>query len=241
MEHVLLGTGKLRLAPPDMYGPPKGPVGLRVSATRHGVTGTYRSPLGEETLILALVPLIDEVTTSVALSVCVPTVASEAENVPLPLVNPASAGSVARLSVLVKWTGSVKVVTVLLLAFRAVIVNRTGTPAVAVVGATTEKWVTVPPPDEIVTVAPVAETDMADPGREEDTGFRTCTLDDDVCVVLDIVRPIVATRPLDIVLEFIPHTRHVMLPAVELHDTALPAVVAALPAVTATAEKSEVE
>jgi len=239
MEHVLLGMGKLRLVPPDMYGPPRGPVGLRVSATRHGVTGRYCRPAGAETLILALVPVIDEVIRSVALSVCVPAVTSEAENVPLPLVKLALAGSAARPSVLVKCTGSLKPVTGLLLAFRAVIVNGTGTPAVALAGVATEKCVALF--CEIVTVAPVAETGIVSPGSGEDPGFRTCTLDDELSVVLDIVRPIVATKPLAIVLELIPHARHVTLPAVELHDTALPAVVAAVPAVTAMAEKSEVE
>ena len=42
----LLGTAKPREVPPVMNGPPNGPTGLRVSATRHGATGTKRSPGG---------------------------------------------------------------------------------------------------------------------------------------------------------------------------------------------------
>lgn len=35
---------KLRLVPPEIAGPPKGPAGLRVSAMRQGVTGLNRRP-----------------------------------------------------------------------------------------------------------------------------------------------------------------------------------------------------
>src|SRR5208283_3508438 len=35
----LFGMGKLLVSPPVMLGPPNTPTGLRVSATRHGVTG----------------------------------------------------------------------------------------------------------------------------------------------------------------------------------------------------------
>jgi hypothetical protein len=40
MPQVLLGTGKLRELPPVIEGPPNVPVGFRVSAMRHGATGT---------------------------------------------------------------------------------------------------------------------------------------------------------------------------------------------------------
>src|SRR5438270_12282731 len=41
-----LGIIKLRLPPPFIRGPPKGPAGWRVSATRQGVTGTKRNATG---------------------------------------------------------------------------------------------------------------------------------------------------------------------------------------------------
>src|SRR5271157_1317149 len=37
--HALLGMMKSRQVPPLIGGPPKGPLGFRVSATRHGVIG----------------------------------------------------------------------------------------------------------------------------------------------------------------------------------------------------------
>src|ERR1019366_2220532 len=43
IPHALAGMTKSRLLPPSIAGPPKGPAGLRVSATRQGVTGTNRS------------------------------------------------------------------------------------------------------------------------------------------------------------------------------------------------------
>ena len=52
----------------------------------------------------SLVPVIDGVTVSVAVSVCVPAVRSVALNVPTPLVSVAFAGSVAAPSLLVKCT-----------------------------------------------------------------------------------------------------------------------------------------
>ena len=44
MLQPLCGMGKLRLLPPMIEGPPKGPIPLRVSATRQGVTGTKPNP-----------------------------------------------------------------------------------------------------------------------------------------------------------------------------------------------------
>ena len=38
MLQRLCGIANVRVAPPAMVGPPKGPAALRVSATRHGVT-----------------------------------------------------------------------------------------------------------------------------------------------------------------------------------------------------------
>lgn len=40
MLQLLAGMLKLREVPPASFGPPNGPTGLRVSRTRHGVTGT---------------------------------------------------------------------------------------------------------------------------------------------------------------------------------------------------------
>ena len=44
MPQELAGIVKLRGTPPLKIGPPNGPFGLRVSATRHGVIGTKRKP-----------------------------------------------------------------------------------------------------------------------------------------------------------------------------------------------------
>src|SRR6476646_4760307 len=46
MLQLLLGILNPRVACPTSGGPPKGPAGLRVSATRHGVTGTNVRPEG---------------------------------------------------------------------------------------------------------------------------------------------------------------------------------------------------
>jgi hypothetical protein len=58
--------------------------------------------------------MIDELTVSVAVSVCPPAVLNVAENVPVPLVSVAFAGSVAFPSLLVKWTVPEYAVAVLL-------------------------------------------------------------------------------------------------------------------------------
>ena len=60
------------------------------------------------------VPVIDELTVSVAVSVCPPAVLSVAENVPVPLASVAFAGSDAFPSLLVKWTVPEYAVAVLL-------------------------------------------------------------------------------------------------------------------------------
>src|SRR5438045_2033465 len=40
IPQALAGIAKSRKVPPAKMGPPRGPLGSRVSATRHGVTGT---------------------------------------------------------------------------------------------------------------------------------------------------------------------------------------------------------
>jgi hypothetical protein len=79
------------------------------------------------------------------------------------------------------------------------------------------------------------------PGSEADPVFVTWTAEDVSGVELDIVRAIVAIVPFAIVEEFIPQRIQVRLPAIPLQEIALPAAVAALAAVTETAEKSVVE
>jgi hypothetical protein len=49
MPQALLGIAKSRAVCLGSPGPPKGPVALRVSATRHGVIGTKREPDGGTT------------------------------------------------------------------------------------------------------------------------------------------------------------------------------------------------
>src|SRR5258707_14062647 len=52
MPHAPDGIGKLRLVLPAIAGPPKEPVALRVSATRHGVTVRNCRPA----VVLGLMP-----------------------------------------------------------------------------------------------------------------------------------------------------------------------------------------
>jgi hypothetical protein len=87
----------------------------------------------------------------------------------------------------------------------------------------------------------VAEVDIVSPGSGEDPGLMSPTFDDELRVVPDIVRAIVATMPFGIVFELMPQVRHVTLPTIELQDIDLPALVAALPAEVTMAEKSEIE
>src|SRR5580700_5548482 len=120
-------------------GPVNPPVPLRVSTIRQGVTGTKRSPEAADTVMLGLVPAIEDANRSLAPMVCVPTVTSVAVKVPTPLVRDMSAGTTPRLSLLWKCTGSAYAATGLFPASRAVTVNWIGTPFVFKDAATTEK------------------------------------------------------------------------------------------------------
>ena len=104
-----LGRVKERVALPTRDGGPK-PEGLvesRVSTTRQGGIEIKRSPEVDcETAILPLVPVMAGDNKSLAVSVIPPTVTSEVENVPTPLLSVASPGNAANGSVLVKCTGS---------------------------------------------------------------------------------------------------------------------------------------
>src|ERR1700748_27844 len=50
MLQELAGTAELRVSLAAISGPPKGPLALRVSATRHGVTGMNCSPWADPTV-----------------------------------------------------------------------------------------------------------------------------------------------------------------------------------------------
>jgi hypothetical protein len=95
------------------------------------------------TVIDPLVPLIEDVTVSVAVIFRVPAVFRVAEKVPVPAVRLVSAGSVAAPSVLVKWTVPAYPGTILSLLSRAVTVNENAEPAVWGVVAETVKCVAV--------------------------------------------------------------------------------------------------
>ena len=64
------------------------------------------SPDAAETVMFALVPVMEDANRSVAVMVCVPSETSEAEKVPTPAVSAPSRESVENPSVLVKCTGS---------------------------------------------------------------------------------------------------------------------------------------
>jgi hypothetical protein len=81
-------------------------------------------------------------------------VLSVAEKVPTPFVSVEFAGKTAAPSLLVKCTVPVYPVAVVFVAVSAVTVKLNAVPAVAVVGAVTEKCVAAPPP--VVNVAPTA-------------------------------------------------------------------------------------
>ena len=98
------------------------------------------------TVIAADVPVIEPVTVSVAVIVCDPVVLSVAENVPVPAVSVALAGSTAWPSLLVKCTVPAYPVAVLLEASSAVTVMLNAVPAVAFAGAVTLKCVAGPGP-----------------------------------------------------------------------------------------------
>jgi hypothetical protein len=84
---------------------------------------------------------MDESTVSVAVMVCVPAVFNVTENVPMPAVNVASAGSVAAPSLLVKCTVPAYVASGVSEASTAVTVISNAVPAVAVPGAEIVKCV----------------------------------------------------------------------------------------------------
>ncbi len=53
-------SGKARDELPGIGGPPKGPLGLRVSTTRHGVTGKNCTAVGTGFTICEVMPLLPE-------------------------------------------------------------------------------------------------------------------------------------------------------------------------------------
>jgi hypothetical protein len=105
------------------------------------------------TVIVPVAPVIVAVTVSVAAIVCAPAVFNVAENVPTPFVSVEFAGSIACVSLLVKWTVPVYPVTTAFEASSAVTVTLNAVPDVAVPGAVTEKCVAVPDPIVVVTLA----------------------------------------------------------------------------------------
>jgi hypothetical protein len=104
------------------------------------------------TVMLPEVPVIDGVTVSVAVIVCVPLVFSVTEKVATPLVRVEFVGSTACPSLLVKCTVPEYPVAVAFEASSAVTVKLIAVPAIAVAGAVTEKCVAVCAADETVTV-----------------------------------------------------------------------------------------
>src|SRR3954452_9695492 len=58
IPHALCGMAKSRVVCPPSTGAPKGPAASRVSATRQGVTGTKRSPVGTLTTVPAWITVI---------------------------------------------------------------------------------------------------------------------------------------------------------------------------------------
>ena len=109
------------------------------------------------TAMVLLVPVIDEVVVSVAVSVWLPAVFKVAVKVPTPLVSVEFAGSTAWPSLLVKWTVPVYPVAVLLNWSWAVTVKLKATPAVALEGALTLKWVAAAALTVMVLLVPVME------------------------------------------------------------------------------------
>ena len=93
----------------------------------------------------------------------------------------------------------------------------------------------------MVTVAPDAD---AATGMDEGSVTATLfswTLDDVPVVDDDTTSDRVASVPLEIVLGFSPHTRHVTAPGTLLHESVLPALLEAGPTRTEAEEKSAVE
>jgi hypothetical protein len=81
----------------------------------------------------------------------------------------------------------------------------------------------------IDSVLPAVEVVMAVPLDPAATPLTSWIEDDVLCVVDDSVSATVATTPLEMVLELIPHSKHVELPALLVHDICLPAAVPAEP------------
>src|ERR1700722_6063352 len=100
---------------------PDGLVASRVSTSRHGAIGTKLKPEVDcDTKILPLVPLTPGDNKSKAVSEAEPGVTNDAESVAAPLLSVVSPGKGAAGAVLGKCTGSLYVVTALLLESRAV-------------------------------------------------------------------------------------------------------------------------
>jgi len=87
----------------------------------------------------------------------------------------------------------------------------------------------------------VLETANADPSTAAPALLVSCTVEDGLVVELEMVRATLAITPFAIVLELIPHSKHMLVPGPFEHEICLPAAVADTPAVTTTDEKSTVE
>src|SRR4051812_42590040 len=88
MPHVLCGIAKSRVVCPPRTGAPNGPAASRVSAIRHGVTGTKRRPAGTFTTAPAWVIVkLWPATVSVPVRAEAPLLAS-AWNETVPLATP---------------------------------------------------------------------------------------------------------------------------------------------------------
>ncbi len=94
---------------------------------------------------------------------------------------------------------------------------------------------------KIVTTPPLIEVKREVPVPSAANPTPSCTCEDVLWVEAEIVITTLATTPFCIGVEVEDQTRHVIAPAVVLHETAFPAPVDAGPAVTTTEEKSVVE
>jgi hypothetical protein len=154
--------------PPHLH-EPAGPMSIATGRYSSALIGTCgeegkldahmprRSWSVYDTATVEEVPVTDAMAVSVAVIVWLPVVCSVAANVPVPLVNVASAGSDADPSVLVKCVLSLKAVAVLLKGSRAVTVKLNAVPAVAVAGADTEKCVAAAGETAMVEEVPVKD------------------------------------------------------------------------------------
>ena len=93
----------------------------------------------------------------------------------------------------------------------------------------------------IDTVLPAVELVIAVPLDPAAMPLTSWIEDDVFCVVDDSVSATVATTPLEMVLELIPHSKHVELPALLVQDICLPAAVAAEPTANVADVMSAVE